>query len=103
MDATPGGHIVIRSQAFRSVFAALAARTLGVKAGAVTVRVADEKGLLRVDIRAPHADRSRSIIEAAGRVQDVVREEGRALTGAQVDIVRVRIDDVIAPQQRRLA
>ena len=97
------GTVVIRSRAFEHVFAALAARTLGVAPGAVAARIGDARGLVTVDIRAPYSARDRSVVATAAEVQRVIRDEGGALSGAHVGEVTVRITGVVPTPRRRLS
>ncbi|MET0726405.1 MAG: hypothetical protein ABWY36_08640 [Leifsonia sp.] len=103
MNGAPGGHVIVRGRAIERTFAAVAASTLGVAPGDVSVKIADERGVLRVDIRSRCARSAESVVEIAGRTREAVLTEGALLTGSQIGTVRVRITDLIEPKGRKLS
>lgn len=100
---TVGGHVIVRGRALERTFAALAATTLRVPPRDVSAKVADERGILRVDIRTPYAGMDAAVVDAARRVQESVRSEGGVLTGTQIGTVTVRITDLTTTPGRTLA
>lgn len=101
MDA-PRGTVIVRARALEHTFGALAARALGVTPRDVGVRIADDRGLVTIDIRSPYAG-PESVVAAAQTARRIVREEGAAITGAEIGAVAVRITDITISTTRRLA
>lgn len=103
MNAASGGHVIVRGRAIERTFAAVAAAALRVAPRDVSVRIADDDGLLRVDVRGAYAGGATSVVDAARHAQEAVRRDGADLTGTEIRSVRVRITDITTPRGRNLA
>lgn len=85
------GHVTIAPRAYERTLAAVAARSLGVRARDVTVRAADEGGRLIVHVSGAISGDGAPVLERIERVRTDVTEGAQRLTGAAVTRVTVHV------------
>ncbi|WP_296196960.1 hypothetical protein [uncultured Microbacterium sp.] len=96
------GAIVVRERAVAAVVRAVAAEALGVPAQRTRVRLADDGGLIGVDLTSAVAASSGgpSVLARVASAREAVHELGSHLSGARIGRVRVDVDDVVVPTRR---
>jgi hypothetical protein len=107
--APVAGVVTITQNAMKRLFSAIAADELGVPAAQVNTTVTDRNGRLAVALAGPIRSaplgepRSASLLEGAEAVRRRVARDGAALSGADIDTVRLRITGTRIEKERRVA
>ncbi|MDQ1131201.1 hypothetical protein [Microbacterium sp. SORGH_AS_0888] len=100
MAAVPG-RVVVTAAAYQRVLGAVAADALGVPRRVPRVRVSDEAGSLRAEVRSPVRVRAGETVLALARDASArVQEEGSRLTGAAVATGHIHITAVENRKER---
>ncbi|MBF4571779.1 hypothetical protein ITJ64_04555 [Herbiconiux sp. VKM Ac-1786] len=108
------GRTVIAPRAVRRVVSAVTADALDVDASAVSVELADERGVLVVTARTPirlsplgvaprGGERSGTLLERVASAQSSIRDRLLALTGSSIGRVDLRITGADLRERRRVA
>lgn len=88
------GRTAISSRAYEQLITALAAEAFAVGARALSVRVSDERGRLRIEVTGPVRTGRTPILERIADARSTLAARAKALTGADVERVSIHVTTV---------